>query len=159
MEARNISAGIRTGLAKSARAQRTTLTRRVDFWFRRLASRTRLAVVWLNPIKLRSMERVEEAKRRTKELRTEIAEHDRRYYLEAARIISDQEYEVCIANFGNRGTVSGADTPDSPTQRVGGAPLESFLQVTHRTTMLSSTIPIRRKRWRIFSVDSKVNTG
>ena len=28
-------------------------------------------------------------------------------------------------------------TPDSPTQRVGGAPLESFLQVTHRTPMLS----------------------
>ena len=39
------------------------------------------------------MERVEEAKRRIEELKTEIAEHDRRYYLEAAPSISDQEYD------------------------------------------------------------------
>ena len=84
------------------------------------------------------MERVEEAKRRIKELRTEIAEHDRRYYLEAAPIISDQEYDRLYRELRElEEQFPELMTPDSPTQRVGGAPLESFLQVTHRTTMLS----------------------
>ncbi len=84
------------------------------------------------------MERVEEAKRRVKELKSEIAEHDRRYYLEAAPIISDQEYDRLYRELRElEEQYPELVTPDSPTQRVGGAPLESFLQVTHRTTMLS----------------------
>ena len=46
------------------------------------------------------MERAEEAKRRIEVLKTEIAEHDRRYYLEAAPSISDQEYDRFIVNSG-----------------------------------------------------------
>ena len=84
------------------------------------------------------MERVEEAKRRIKELRTEIAEHDRRYYLEAAPSISDQEYDGLYRELRElEEQFPELVTPDSPTQRVGGDPLESFLQVTHRTPMLS----------------------
>jgi hypothetical protein len=41
-----------------------------------------------------SMERVEETKHRIEELKAEIVEHDRRYYLEAAPSISDQEYDT-----------------------------------------------------------------
>jgi DNA ligase (NAD+) len=92
----------------------------------------------LNPTNLLSMERVKEAKRRIEELRTEIAEHDRRYYLEAAPSISDQEYDQLYRELRElEEEFAELRTPDSPTQRVGGAPLESFLQVTHRTPMLS----------------------
>src|ERR1700726_1611227 len=84
------------------------------------------------------MERVKEAKRRIEELRTEIAEHDRRYYLEAAPSISDQEYDQLYRELRElEEKFPELLTPDSPTQRVGGAPLESFLQVPHRTPMLS----------------------
>ncbi len=84
------------------------------------------------------MERVEEAKRRIEELKTEIAEHDRRYYLEAAPSISDEAYDHLYRELRElEEKFPALMTPDSPTQRVGGAPLESFLQVTHRTPMLS----------------------
>ena len=92
----------------------------------------------LNPPNLLSMERVKEAKRRIEELKTEIAEHDRRYYLEAAPSISDQEYDRLYRELRElEEKFPELVTPDSPTQRVGGPPLESFLQVTHRTPMLS----------------------
>ena len=84
------------------------------------------------------MERAEEAKRRIEELKTEIAEHDRRYYLEAAPSISDEAYDHLYRELRElEEKFPALMTPDSPTQRVGGAPLESFLQVTHRTPMLS----------------------
>jgi DNA ligase (NAD+) len=84
------------------------------------------------------MERVEEAKRRIKELRTEITEHDRRYYLEAAPSVSDQAYDALYRELRElEEYFPELVTSDSPTQRVGGGPLESFLQVPHRTPMLS----------------------
>ena len=84
------------------------------------------------------MERFEEAKRRIEKLRVEIAEHDRRYYLEAAPSISDEEYDKLYRELRNlEEEFPELVTPESPTQRVGGAPLESFRQVKHRTPMLS----------------------
>jgi DNA ligase (NAD+) len=84
------------------------------------------------------MERVEEAKGRIEELKTEIAEHDRRYYLEAAPSISDQAYDQLYRELRQlEEKFPALVTQDSPTQRVGGTPLESFLQVAHRTPMLS----------------------
>jgi DNA ligase (NAD+) len=84
------------------------------------------------------MERVEEAQRRIDELKAEIAEHDRRYFLEAAPSISDREYDNLYRELRElEGQFPELIKPDSPTQRVGGGPLESFLQVTHRTPMLS----------------------
>ena len=84
------------------------------------------------------METVEEAKQRILELRKEIAEHDRRYYLEAAPSISDQQYDKLYRELRElEEQFPELVTPESPTQRVGGAPLEGFRQVTHRTPMLS----------------------
>ena len=84
------------------------------------------------------MERIEEAKRRAEGLRAEIAEHDRRYYVEAAPTISDQEYDNLYRELRKlEDEYPSLITPESPTQRVGGAPLESFAQVTHLTPMLS----------------------
>ncbi|PYL26450.1 MAG: DNA ligase (NAD(+)) LigA [Verrucomicrobia bacterium] len=79
-----------------------------------------------------------QAGKRMTQLREEIREHDRRYYEAAAPIISDREYdrlykELVELEAGFPQLVS----PDSPTQRVGGKPLEAFSQITHRVPMLS----------------------
>ena len=79
-----------------------------------------------------------QAAKRMTQLREEIREHDRRYYEAAAPIISDREYdrlykELVELEAGFPQLVS----PDSPTQRVGGKPLEAFSQITHRVPMLS----------------------
>lgn len=71
-------------------------------------------------------------------LRDEIREHDRRYYVDAAPTISDQDYDKLLAELraleeANPELV----TPDSPTQRVGGAPLEGFITVKHARPMYS----------------------
>ena len=84
------------------------------------------------------MESVSGARKRVDELRAEIEEHDRRYYIEAAPTISDQEYDRLYRELKDLETqFPELIDPDSPTQRVSGAPLESFRQIKHRTPMLS----------------------
>ena len=71
-------------------------------------------------------------------LRREIAAHDRRYYVEDAPTISDAEYDGLYRELV---AIEAAHpelvTPDSPTQRVGGVPLEQFEPVRHVVPMLS----------------------
>jgi DNA ligase (NAD+) len=75
---------------------------------------------------------------RVNQLRTEILEHDRRYYQEAAPSVSDREYDLLLRELRE---IEAAHpelvTADSPTQRVGGKPLEGFKQVGHEVPMLS----------------------
>ncbi|HEY2712487.1 MAG TPA: NAD-dependent DNA ligase LigA [Chthoniobacterales bacterium] len=71
-------------------------------------------------------------------LRARIGEHNRRYYDEAAPIISDREYDQLYRELIDLETQFPQFVrPDSPTQRVGGAPLTAFSQITHRVPMLS----------------------
>ena len=75
---------------------------------------------------------------RAAQLRRIIEEHNRRYYEEAAPTISDQEYDALYRELADlEEQYPELRTPDSPTQHVGGKPLEEFAQVTHRTPMLS----------------------
>ncbi|MCX5813633.1 MAG: NAD-dependent DNA ligase LigA [Proteobacteria bacterium] len=80
----------------------------------------------------------EEAKIRIEELRKEIDYHNHRYYVLDDPVISDAEYDRLM-----RGLSELEDAyPEflnlnSPTQRIGAKPLESFSTVTHRTPMLS----------------------
>jgi DNA ligase (NAD+) len=84
------------------------------------------------------MESVSRAKQRVSELRAEIEEHDRRYYIEAAPTISDQEYDSLYRKLKDlEAKYPELVEPDSPTQRVSGAPLDAFRQIKHRTPMLS----------------------
>jgi DNA ligase (NAD+) len=84
------------------------------------------------------MESVSRAKQRASELRAEIEEHDRRYYIEAAPTISDQEYDRLYRELKDlEAKYPELVEPDSPTQRVSGAPLDAFRQIKHRTPMLS----------------------
>ena len=79
-----------------------------------------------------------QAARRTDELRELIREHDHHYYQEAAPIISDREYDRLYKELVDLETrFPQLIIPDSPTQRVGGKPLQAFAQIEHRTPMLS----------------------
>src|SRR6266446_6218718 len=83
------------------------------------------------------MER-KEAKRKIAQLREEIRKHDRLYYEEAAPIISDREYDRLYKELVDLETkFPNLVTPDSPTQRVGGTPLQAFAQIEHQVPMLS----------------------
>ena len=84
------------------------------------------------------MEKFNQAKRRIEELRSLISDHDRRYHVEAVPTISDREYDELYRELRELETeFPDLATSDSPTRRVGGAPLESFRQIAHRTPMLS----------------------
>jgi DNA ligase (NAD+) len=79
-----------------------------------------------------------QAAKRMAQLREEIEEHNRRYYQEAAPTISDREYDQLYAELIDlESRFPDLVIPDSPTQRVGGKPLEAFAQIQHRLPMLS----------------------
>ena len=71
-------------------------------------------------------------------LRSEIAEHDHRYYVLDAPTVSDAEYDALFRELqALESKHPSLVTPDSPTQRVAGAPAASFASVRHRVPMLS----------------------
>ncbi|MDB6147381.1 MAG: ligA, partial [Spartobacteria bacterium] len=75
---------------------------------------------------------------RMAELRTQIEEHNRRYYEEAAPTISDREYDRLYQELTDlERRFPHLVSPDSPTQRVGGTALKAFAPVTHLAPMLS----------------------
>ncbi len=75
---------------------------------------------------------------RIESLRNAIRQHNERYYQQDAATISDQEYDALYRELIDLEAANPSlVTPDSPTQKVGGAPLEAFASITHRTPMLS----------------------
>ena len=71
-------------------------------------------------------------------LRAELREHDRRYYVEARPTISDLDYDRLLERLKQLETAHPAlVTPDSPTQRVGDAPVAELNSVRHRVPMMS----------------------
>jgi DNA ligase (NAD+) len=79
-----------------------------------------------------------QAAKRLAQLRDEIRKHDRLYHEEAAPIISDREYDRVYKELVDLETqFPDLVTPDSPTRRVGGKPLQAFEQVSHLIPMLS----------------------
>ena len=78
------------------------------------------------------------AKTRAAALRREILYHERKYYVDNDPQISDAEYDGLVRELESlERAYPELVTPDSPTQRVGGRPVESFAAGTHRTPMLS----------------------
>jgi DNA ligase (NAD+) len=71
-------------------------------------------------------------------LREQVRYHNRRYHIEDAPEISDAEYDALYAELESmEAEHPELVTPDSPTQRVGGEPLEGFEEVRHTVPMLS----------------------
>lgn len=73
-------------------------------------------------------------------LRREVAYHARKYYVDDAPEISDYDYDMLYRRLEELEAAHPEFfDPESPTQRVGGAPLERFEKVTHRVPLNSLT--------------------
>ena len=71
-------------------------------------------------------------------LRREIEKHNKLYYVYDAPEISDYEYDMLMQRLkAIEAEHPELITPDSPTQRVGGAPLSQFEQVSHQVPLES----------------------
>ncbi|MFF0412787.1 NAD-dependent DNA ligase LigA [Kitasatospora sp. NPDC004745] len=79
-----------------------------------------------------------EVRRRHAELAQEITDHRVRYYEQDAPVVSDSEFDVLMRELEALEAEHPAlVTPESPTQRVGGAPTGLFAAVEHRERLLS----------------------
>lgn len=79
-----------------------------------------------------------EAAARAAHLRTELHRHNRLYYIEAKPEITDQAFDALLRELQDlEAAFPDLVTPDSPTQRVGGAPIEGFTQIQHTVPMMS----------------------
>ncbi|MBI5483525.1 MAG: NAD-dependent DNA ligase LigA [Deltaproteobacteria bacterium] len=75
---------------------------------------------------------------RIQELRRLIEQHDHCYYQLDAPAVSDAEYDALFRELAAlEEQHPELITPESPTQRVGGAPIDKFRAVSHRLPMLS----------------------
>jgi DNA ligase (NAD+) len=111
------------------------------------------------------MSATEDTHARIEELRQQIAHHNYRYYALDEPEISDAEYdrifkELIALENENPELI----TPDSPTQRVGFAPIEKFLPFPHEVPLLSlenamteeEVIEFDRRVRRFLNYDGKI---
>ena len=79
-----------------------------------------------------------EVKKRIEELRAEIAENNRRYYVENAPVISDYDFDMMMDELMELEKAHPEFlTKDSPTQKVGSDLKKEFVQYPHKYPMLS----------------------
>ena len=80
----------------------------------------------------------EEHENRAEDLRQQLERHNRLYYVENAPEISDREFDGLMQELLDlEAAHPELRRSDSPTQRVGGEPVEGFEQVAHDPPMLS----------------------
>lgn len=78
------------------------------------------------------------AKTRHEELKKLIHHHDQQYYVHDRPEITDFEYDKLFAELLDlEANDESLDLSDSPSQRVGGTPIDAFEKVAHRLPMLS----------------------
>jgi DNA ligase (NAD+) len=72
------------------------------------------------------------------ELRAIINRHNRLYYVDAKPVISDFEFDRLLKQLQElEAEHPSLVTPDSPTQRVGGQPIDGFVSAAHLQPMMS----------------------
>lgn len=97
---------------------------------------------------------------RAAELRTQLDHHNHLYYVEAAPVISDREFDKLLQELVDlEKKHPDLAAPDSPTQRVGGAPIPGFTQVTHKVPMLSIENSYDEADLRKFDADCRKALG
>jgi DNA ligase (NAD+) len=85
------------------------------------------------------------------ELKKTIRRHDELYYVRDRPEISDVEYDQLFRELQHLETqYPDLITPDSPTQRVGGAPLAQFSKITHEFPLLSLDSEVDEESVRAF---------
>lgn len=76
--------------------------------------------------------------KRIQELRDQIRHHDELYYRQATPEIPDAEYDKLFRELETLEAQNPKlQDPNSPTQRVGGKPIDGFEQIEHPVPMLS----------------------
>ena len=79
-----------------------------------------------------------DAEQRIEELRSQIRNHDHRYYVKNDPVVSDYEYDSLLKELESlEEQFPDLITPDSPTQRVSGEAVKEFTSVEHKAAMLS----------------------
>jgi len=79
-----------------------------------------------------------EAEKEIKKLREDINYYNHMYYVENNPVISDYEFDFLLKKLEKlESEFPELIVPESPTQRVGGKPIDSFTAVEHKTPMLS----------------------
>jgi DNA ligase (NAD+) len=93
--------------------------------------------------------------RRVARLRSDINRHNHRYHVLDDPEVSDAEYDRLLTELRRlESEYPELVVPDSPTQRVGGAPIAAFAQVRHRVPMLSLDNAFERED--VIAFDRKV---
>ncbi len=81
---------------------------------------------------------IAEAKQKINKLRELLNYHNHRYYVLDSPEISDAEYDKLMRELKQlEDEHPELITPDSPTQRIGAAPVEAFGVVEHPQPLLS----------------------
>ena len=92
-----------------------------------------------------------EVRKKITDLREQLNLHSYRYYVLDDPDITDAEYDRLFRELQQlEAQYPGLVTPDSPTQRVGGAPLKGFETVEHRQPMLSLDNALNEQEMRDF---------
>jgi DNA ligase (NAD+) len=100
------------------------------------------------------------ASKRIGELREQIQRHDYLYHVLNKPAISDREYDALMAELKElEGKHPELVTGDSPTQRVGGEPIEAFASVVHAVPMMSIDNTYDEAEVRAFDVRVKKGLG
>lgn len=99
-----------------------------------------------------------ETEQRVRELHAVIRHHDYLYYVKDLPEVADSEYDRLFAELKQlEARFPELVVPDSPTQRVGGVPLDRFPKVEHAGPMLSLDSDQGEAALRRF--DERVRTG
>lgn len=108
----------------------------------------------------RTLMNKKEAKEKIESLRKEIMHHNYKYYVENNPEISDYEYDQLLKQLEElEEKYPDLVTPDSPTQRVGGEPLDEFETVEHKVPMLSLANTYNEQELIDFDERVKKNVG
>jgi DNA ligase (NAD+) len=95
---------------------------------------------------------------RLQELRAQIRRHEELYYIHSSPEISDADFDALMRELeALERQHPDLATPDSPTQRVGGRPVEGFPTVEHVAPMLSLDNAYDEEELRAF--DERVRRG
>jgi DNA ligase (NAD+) len=95
---------------------------------------------------------------RMQQLRERIRHHEECYYIRSAPEISDAEFDALLHELERlEADYPDLVTPDSPTQRVAGRPVDGFPTVEHLTRMLSLDNAYTDEELRAF--DERVRKG
>ncbi len=97
---------------------------------------------------------------RIAQLRAEVEQHNYRYYVLDDPAIPDAEYDKLFRELQNlEAAYPELLTVDTPTLRVGAAPLKSFAELIHRTPMLSLNNAFSEEEVRAFDARIRESLG